>query len=206
MIGSKILKNPLGRNLRKMAFSKWPPEFWWNWENLYFRIIMSFIAAQRCTKLIYNDNLWYLMGLGEIFDTNLTKFERPLSVKAKYGITSSFFTLWSWNKCLHVGFQGQQTQLCGQIISMICPQFCRTYFHGRPLPDIANYVITSPFFTLWPWNKCLHVGFQGQQTQLWGHIICKIYFKFCGTYFQINLVANIARPSWLSLSIVHCQW
>ena len=72
---------------------------------------MYFIYAQLCIILVQNDNLRYLMCLSEIFQADLTKFGRPLPDKAKYGITSSFFTLSSSNKCLHVGFHGQQTQL-----------------------------------------------------------------------------------------------
>ena len=155
-------------------------------------ISMSFIVAQWCIKLTYKDNLRYLMGLGEIFDANFTNFGQPLPDKAKYGITSSFFTLWSENKCLHVCFQGQQTQFCGQILCMICPEFCWTYFHGRPLSDKAKYSITSSFVILWSWNKCLHIGFQGQQTQLCGWIISMICPQFFKTYFHGRPLPNIA--------------
>ena len=51
------------------------------------------------------------MHLSKIFNADFTEFGRPLPDKTKYGITSSFFTLSSSNKCLHVGFHGQQTQL-----------------------------------------------------------------------------------------------
>ena len=111
-----VYKNPRkspGANLRKTTFSKWPPKFCRKWRNLSCKVRMLSIYGKLCINSIQKDNLRYLMCLSEIFNADLTEFGRPLPNKAKYGITSSFFTLWSWMKCLHVGFQGQQTQLWG---------------------------------------------------------------------------------------------